>query len=85
MVREPVIRGDSDADVTDPGAGRGSSGVSDDDSRFHDELRPQMLEDVVGQREVIERLRIMLNAARKRKEPAASGLRLFLFLEGATS
>jgi len=32
-------------------------------------LRPQLLADVVGQRTVIERLRIMLNAARKRKEP----------------
>lgn len=69
MVREPVIRGDGAGDDSNQGAGRGSSGVPDDESRFHDELRPQMLEDVVGQREVIERLRIMLNAARKRKEP----------------
>ena len=37
--------------------------------RFDDELRPKRLEDVVGQREVIERLRITLNAARKRGEP----------------
>jgi len=34
-----------------------------------DDLRPQRLEDVVGQRAVVERLQIMLNAARKREEP----------------
>jgi len=67
MVREPVIRDDGAAD--DSNRGRGPSGAPDDESRFHDELRPQMLEDVVGQREVIERLRINLKAARKRKEP----------------
>ena len=69
MVREPVIRDDGGGDDSNRGADRGASGAADDESRFHDELRPQMLSDVVGQREVIERLRIMLNAARKRKEP----------------
>jgi len=69
MVREPVIRDDGAADDSNQSAGRGAAGVLDDESRFHDELRPQMLNDVVGQRQVIERLRIMLNAARKRKEP----------------
>jgi Holliday junction DNA helicase RuvB len=58
MVREPVIVGDA-----------GGEEPADDESRFHEELRPQMLADVVGQRAVIERVRIMLNAARKRKEP----------------
>ncbi|HTI52126.1 MAG TPA: Holliday junction branch migration DNA helicase RuvB [Planctomycetaceae bacterium] len=67
MVREPVIRGES-GDSNGGTKGPPAPG-SDDESRFHDELRPQMLEDVVGQRTVIERLRIMLNAARKRKEP----------------
>ncbi len=69
MVREPVIRDDGSADDPNRGAGKGSAGSTDDDSRFHDELRPQMLADVVGQKEVIERVRIMLNAARKRQEP----------------
>jgi len=69
MVREPVIRGESARDDTTREAGRASSGLTDDELRFHNELRPQMLADVVGQREVIERLRIMLKAARKRKEP----------------
>ena len=69
MVREPVIRDDGGGGDSNRGSGAGFAGSPDDESRFHDELRPQMLEDVVGQREVIERLRIMLNAARKRKEP----------------
>src|SRR5262245_54701594 len=69
MVREPVIRGEG-GDLN--GGTKGPPApVPDDESRFHDELRPQKLEDVVGQRTVIERLRIMLNAARKRKEPLA--------------
>src|SRR5262245_54082369 len=67
MVREPVIRGES-GDSSGGTKGPAAPGP-DDESRFHDELRPQKLEDVVGQRTVIERLRIMLNAARKRKEP----------------
>jgi len=54
MVREPVIRADNEGD---------------DQNRWDDELRPKRLEDVVGQRAVVERLRIILNAARKRKEP----------------
>jgi Holliday junction DNA helicase RuvB len=68
MVREPVIRGDEGED-SGPDLKSPAAGPADEESRFHDELRPQMLDDVVGQRAVIERLRIMLNAARKRKEP----------------
>jgi len=40
-----------------------------DDSRFDDDLRPQMLKDVVGQRKVVERIRIILDATLGRKEP----------------
>ncbi len=76
MVREPVIRGDrggaaggGDSNLASASGGSGGLPAPGDDSRFHDELRPQMLADVVGQREVIERLRIMLKAAKKRKEP----------------
>ena len=39
------------------------------DDRFNEELRPKKLVDVIGQRKVVERLQIMLNACRKRKEP----------------
>lgn len=66
MAREPVIRGGSDS------GGRYDDSVSraeGEERRRDDELRPQSLADVVGQREVVERLRIMLNAAKKRGEP----------------
>jgi Holliday junction DNA helicase RuvB len=68
MVREPVIRAHGRGGDSQQGSGGGET-PGDDEARFHEELRPQMLADVVGQREVIERVRIMLNAARKRKEP----------------
>lgn len=69
MVREPVIRGgEGSAGRPPPGFGSGPENDRQDD-QHDDELRPQSLKDVVGQREVVERLKIMLNAARKRKEP----------------
>ena len=40
-----------------------------DDEKHDEELRPQKLDDVVGQRKAVERLRIMLDAAKKRNEP----------------
>lgn len=68
MVREPVIRGVSAADDSRRESVPPAV-AAEDERRFDDELRPQMLADVVGQRAVIDRLRIMLNAARKRSEP----------------
>lgn len=66
MVRDPVYRSDDDDEGPDPVPG---SGIPPDDTRFDDELRPQRLEDIVGQREVVRRVGIMLAAARKRQEP----------------
>ncbi len=43
----------------------GSSGRRDEDR----DLRPQRMSDMVGQREVYERLKIVVDAARKRDEP----------------
>lgn len=40
-----------------------------DDDHYDDELRPKTLADVVGQREVADRLRILIRASSKRKEP----------------
>lgn len=40
-----------------------------DDERFDDELRPQKLSEVVGQRKVVDRLKIVLDATLRRKEP----------------
>jgi len=54
MVRERVITGDS-------------SGREED--RFNESLRPEHLEDCVGQRQVIGQLRIALEAAQQRGEP----------------
>ncbi len=79
MARKTTIRND-DAELDErsaSGSGAGSSRTRDDDSdgvdpnqqRFDDELRPSRLEDVVGQRSVVERLRILLEATKRRKEP----------------
>ena len=71
MVRQPIIQG---GDGGQGSGDRGSrseppGGFDPDDSRFDDELRPQRLCEVIGQRKVIERLKIMLDATRLRKEP----------------
>ena len=55
MTREPIIQQNTDD---------GSS--SDEGDR---DLRPQRMEDMVGQREVYARIRIAVDAARKRNEP----------------
>ncbi len=84
MARETTIRQSDDDDEliepsTVPGGGfsggvsGGQSGTAFDDApdqpEFDDELRPSKLDDVVGQAAVVERIRILLDAARKRKEP----------------
>jgi Holliday junction DNA helicase RuvB len=65
MIQGPGPGDDDPGDTThgEPG------GFDPDDSRYDDELRPQRLADVVGQHKVVERLKIMLNATRKRGEP----------------
>ena len=69
MARQKVI----DGRQTSPpiSAERPASAIEfrPDDERHDDELRPQKLDDIVGQRKVVERLRIMLDAAKKRQEP----------------
>ncbi len=76
MARETTIRSDDPFDPDDEGGGgdfgaggpppfSGGDGASDGD----DELRPSRLEDVVGQAAVVERIRILLQAAGKRQEP----------------
>ncbi len=66
MVREPTIQG-RDGSEAAPAAASGGIGVPD--PRLDEELRPRYLNDVVGQRKVVERLKIILNAAKKRREP----------------
>ncbi|MDG2128771.1 MAG: Holliday junction branch migration DNA helicase RuvB [Fuerstiella sp.] len=76
MARETTIRQD-DFSAEDPDDETAQSfpgsaipdGVGVDPPEFDDELRPACLEDVVGQTDVVERIRILLEAARKRGEP----------------
>ncbi len=79
MARERVIHGGQDADHSGRGKrsgsgrfddGRDSAGVfNPNDQRHDDELRPRRLVDVIGQKKVVERLQIMLDACRIRQEP----------------
>ncbi|HET6425711.1 MAG TPA: AAA family ATPase, partial [Planctomycetaceae bacterium] len=72
MAREKVIQ-------HEPGAAGGKpphvppvalgSVFNPDDQRFDDELRPQRLSEIVGQKKVVGRLQILLDATLKRKEP----------------
>lgn len=70
MVREPVIKGDDEPedDFSGDGSGWDSSFLADD-AEYDDVLRPQRLNEVVGQRQVVERLGVILDATRKRNEP----------------
>jgi len=69
MAREKVIQGGNGDGGRQPPRGGSSSAFNPDDERFDEELRPQRLKDVVGQRKVLERLKITLDATLKRKEP----------------
>lgn len=71
MARTTVIRGD---DEDDEDADRGaefnpSASLNMNDQSYDEQLRPQRLADVVGQRKVVDRLQILIDAARLRKEP----------------
>jgi len=71
MAREKTFDGDDDDSHLDDSAGQGGFGGSFDpnDSQLDEQLRPQRLCDVIGQRKVVERLQIMIDAARLRQEP----------------
>ena len=63
MPREPIIRSDSQQPIAEKPA------VPPKDPGLDEQLRPQRMQDMVGQREVFARLEIAIDAARKRKEP----------------
>lgn len=80
MGRETTIRqSDDDDDIKnvlstggdgiDIPAGGGIPADNDDQDEYDDELRPSRLQDVIGQSAVVERIRILLEAAQKRGEP----------------
>jgi Holliday junction DNA helicase RuvB len=64
MPREPILSGD-DADQPEPPSRSYSPLGREEDLA----LRPQRMEDMVGQRQVYERLKIAVDAARIRNEP----------------
>lgn len=67
MARQTTIRPEDDDDGQPPQPP--PSVASADDNHFDDELRPSRLQDVIGQSAVVERVRILLEAAKKRDEP----------------
>lgn len=77
MARQTVIRGDDDHQDDEQNnreeelhaAGQPSGNLNLNDESFDEQLRPQRLCDVVGQRKVVERLQILIDSARLRKEP----------------
>lgn len=70
MARDRTISASSERSAAESAAGMERAvGISPDDQRLNEELRPQKLKDVVGQRKVIDRLKILLDATLRRKEP----------------
>ena len=74
MARQRIINGDDESLRTssssnEPPRKPPAIEFRPDDEKHDEELRPQKLDDVVGQRKAVERLRIMLDAAKKRNEP----------------
>ena len=69
MARQRIINGDDDEPNKDAHRAKPAIEFRPDDEKHDEELRPQKLDDVVGQRKAVERLRIMLDAAKKRNEP----------------
>jgi Holliday junction DNA helicase RuvB len=63
MAREPILSSD---DAEEPPAVAAFAALSQDEDQA---LRPQRMEDMVGQRDVYERLSIAVDAARIRSEP----------------
>jgi holliday junction DNA helicase RuvB len=72
MTRREVI-GDSETDkaASGPGAVRAAdpSANRDDDAEYDANLRPRHLDEFVGQSDLVEHLRIVLGAARGRRQP----------------
>ncbi|MEZ6055130.1 MAG: Holliday junction branch migration DNA helicase RuvB [Planctomycetaceae bacterium] len=70
MVRERVIQGDAahtpgrKSEV--PAGAMQHFAIEGDARRFDEQLRPQRLDQVIGQRKVVERIQVMLDATRKR-------------------
>ncbi len=70
MPRETVIQAGANKQPPDQPAGQDRSSLPSsfdlDDNRFDEQLRPQRLDQVIGQRKVVDRIRVMLDATQKR-------------------
>ena len=69
MARETTIRQFDDDDDDDERLSAMNSSNERRSDDEDDELRPSRLDEVIGQAAVVERIRILLDAARKRSEP----------------
>lgn len=67
MARKPIVSSQATPDDEEEILER-KEPLPQDDPQFDDELRPQRLSQVVGQRKVVERVQIMLDAALQRNE-----------------
>jgi Holliday junction DNA helicase RuvB len=65
-MREPIIKGDPDGERPDPRRKPEEARPAD---AMDEKLRPQRLEEIIGQRSVAERLAVALAASRMRGEP----------------
>ena len=77
MARETTIRGDGSSDHDDD-VNKDEQYSSFESEGFEptesdDELRPSKLEDVIGQAAVVERIRILLQAAKKMRPVPKGG------------
>ncbi|MBA3314030.1 MAG: Holliday junction branch migration DNA helicase RuvB [Planctomycetota bacterium] len=68
MPRESIYRG-GEEELPRPKKSGEPPAPTPDEKVFEEELRPRRLSQVVGQRKVLERLQIILDAAQKRGEP----------------
>lgn len=66
MARERVYQGDPNANSRPP-ASEGEK-LSPDEKIFEEQLRPRRIAQVIGQKKVLERLQITLDAAKKRED-----------------
>lgn len=72
MARQKIIEGgagEGEGTPPDPPGMGPQGGFNPDDDKLDEELRPQRLCDVVGQKKVVDRLKIVLDATLRRQEP----------------
>ncbi|QDT66178.1 Holliday junction ATP-dependent DNA helicase RuvB [Calycomorphotria hydatis] len=69
MPREPIYQPEDDEPNPTLESSASDQHVTSEQRRFDEQLRPRRLDQVVGQKKVIERLNIVLHATQSREEP----------------